>query len=820
MTSPKLHLFATLALFCIAQPVLAQSTVSLLETTPQMFDVLGLRVEGTTDDGLRDFIVQRSGLSIGQQVMIPGDPALAEAIRTLYQFRHFADVKITEDRREGQGIYLTIQVQEEPRLAEYTFTGIKKDHRKDLERKLPLFTGARLRPSDVERSRQIIRTYFEEKGYLLANVETRQTPATDGDVSLTFAIDRGPRVEVGDVVMNGNARLSDSRLRKQMQGTKKKRWWRFWGKDAFDQAAYEEDKARIVAYYHERGHFDARIVSDSVYVTSDDGTPEVIVEVSVFEGPQYHIRHITWEGNTVYDDAALTEALGFATGDAYNSKRLEQNLFANARSTDVASLYLNRGYMRFNAQPSVTVADGDSLDLHFDVYEGGVYTFGEIDVAGNLATKDHVIRRELYTTPGLTFSRDAIQESIRRLAHLDYLDPTALAMGPEISVNDEERRVDLTYKMAEASKNPLSVSGTYGQTGLILQLGFSHNNFSIGNFFNRKAWRPLPTGDGQHFSLGVQTSGRNYQRYSLGFTEPWFRGKPTPLGFSLSHTRIKGDFFSDTDNDGALFNTTARVFYDRRLKWPDDKFSLSTSLRYQFYDNDGWTESLPADVSREVVFRQALTRNSLNHPLFPTEGAMAQLSVEVAPPFPGFTQYHKWRLQTNFNVPLAKKLTFGVSTDFGYIGSLTGEAVDFQRFVVGGSPFETQGGSDLFGRDIVYLRGYPIEAIGPREGETVLGGRILNKYATELRWQALQTPQLTAAPYLFFDAANTWNSLGSYSPANLFRSAGVGARLMLPMLGLVELTYGYNFDTFSPIGSEDGTRGWRFQFSLGRTFNF
>ena len=821
MMRNTLCLIPTLALLFLAQPVLAQSTLPSPVQQPRTFDVLGLRVDGAEDATLREFIRQRSGLAVGQRVTIPGDPALADAIRTLYQFRHFADVKIVEERREGDGVYLVIQVQEEPRLAGYTFEGVKKDHQKELKHKLPLFTGTRLRPSDVERSVQLIQVYFEEKGYLLAEVETRQEATENGEVTLAFVIDRGPRVEVGDVVVEGNEALSDGRVRKQMKQTGKKRWWRFWGKKAFDADAFEEDKVRVVAYYHEKGYYDARIVSDSVYVQRDGGTPEIIVELRVYEGPRYHIRHVIWDGNTVFEDAALTKALGFAPGDPYDNKKLEQNLYANPRSTDVASLYYNRGYMRFNAQPTITVADGDSLDLHFDVFEGGVYTFGEIGVAGNLATNDHVIQRELYTTPGLTFSRAAIQESIRRLAHLNYFDQTSLATGPEVKIDDETQQVDLVYKVQETNHNPLTIQGTYGQTGLILQLGLTHNNFSLKNLFKGKAWQPLPTGDGQQFSLGVQTSGRNYQRYSLSFTEPWFRGKPTPLGFSLSHTRIKDDFFSDTDNDGTLLNTSARLFYDQRLKWPDDKFSLSSSVHYQHYNNNDWTESLPLGVSRELVFRQALTRNSLDHPVFPTQGSVAQLSMEVAPPFPGFTQYHKWRLQTNWNTPLTRKISFGVSADFGYVGSLTGEEVDFQRFVVGGSPFQTQNvGGDLFGRDIVYMRGYPLEAIGPRRNGTPVGGRLLNKYAAELRWHAVQTPQLTAMPYLFFDAANAWNSFGDYNPTNLFRSAGVGARLTLPMLGLIEISYGYNFDTFSPLGDHDGTRGWGFQLSLGRTFNF
>ncbi len=826
MMSTRTCLALLVVLFC-AQAAFAQVPVSspaaapTLATHPESFEVLNLNVEGVGDKALRTYVRQVSGLRVGQKLTLPGDPALAEAIRAIYKLRRFSDVKIVVNSRAGDGLFLTIRVQEAPRLAGSTFEGIKKDHRKDLEKKLFLFTGGPVHRSEVERARLVVRDYFEEKGYLLADVQARPDTTGSGEVTIAFAVDRGPRVEVGDVVIEGNEAISDGRVRKQMQATREKRWWRFWRKETFDPDAYADDLERVVAYYHEKGHFDARIVDDTLYVRQDDGEPEIVVEVSVHEGPRYHLRHITWDGNTVFSDAELTQALGFAPGDVYNSKKLEENLFANPRGVDVAGLYLNQGFLRFNAQPSVTVVEGDSLDLHFDVFEDAVYTFGEIHIAGNDATKDHVIRRELYTTPGQTFSRAAIQESVRRLIHLNYFEMESLARGPEIHVDDEKQQVDLTYTVAETSKNPLSVAGTFGNTGLILQLGLTHNNFSLKNLLDPSTWRPLPTGDGQQFSLGVQTSGRDFQRYSLSFTEPWFQGKPTPIGFSLSHTRLKdNDLFSTSNADGTLINTSARVFYDQRLKWPDDKFGLSSSVRYQYFDNDAWTDALPLGVSQELVFRQALSRNSLDHPIFPTQGSWAQLSVEVAPPIAGFTQYHKWRLQTNWNTPLAKKLTFGISTDFGYVGSLTGEAVEFERFIVGGSPFETQGVNGFLGRDVIYLRGYPIEAIGPRQDETAIGGRILNKYSAEMRWHAVQTPQLTAVPYLFFDAANTWNDTGSYNPADLFRSAGFGARFMLPVLGLVELSYGYNFDTFSPIGKHDGSRGWRLQFSLGRTFNF
>ncbi|MFQ5569215.1 MAG: outer membrane protein assembly factor BamA [Rhodothermales bacterium] len=814
---------SSLFLLLLCRAATAQWTLPSTVHPPDLeaarpFEVQGLRVEGVDDEGTRGLILQASGLAVGQTVMIPRDPALTDAIRTLYRLGLFSDVKILEERRTDTGIFLIVRVQEVPRLAGYTFEGVKKKHQKDLRRKVPLFPGGHLRPNDVERAVQITRDYFADEGYLLAEVDARQQEAADGTATLTFVIDRGPRVEVGEIVVEGNKAVSGARLRKQMHHTKEKRWWRIWKSETLDRDAYEEDLTRIVAYYHEKGHYDARIVGDTTYVRQNDNAPEVVVEVEVYEGPRYHIRHILWEGNTVLPDAVLTEALGFMPGDLYNSKKLEQNLYANRRGTDVAGLYLNQGYLQFNIQPSVAVVEGDSLDLHFDVFEGPVYTFGEITIAGNVTTRDHVIRRELFTTPGQIFSRDAIQESIRRLLQLNYFDPASLASGPEIHIDEEHREVDLTYTVEEVFKNPLQIAGTVGNSGLILQFGLTFNNFSVKNLFKRSGWRPLPLGDGQQLSLSVQTSGADFQRYSFSFTEPWFRGRPTPMGFSLSHTRIKDHPL--VNHDGSLITSSARFFYDQRLQWPDDHFSLSSGVRYQFYDNDEWTSGLPQGISRELVFRQGITRNSLNHPIFPTQGSLAQLSVEVAPPFPGFIQYHKWRLKTNWNVPLAKTFSFGLSTDFGYVGSLTGDAVTFQRFVVGGSPFETQGVSDVFGHDIVYMRGYPVEAIGPRREEINIGGRILNKYAAEFQWHAVQTPQLTAVPYLFMDAANTWNTFGSYDPTDLFRSAGVGVRLALPMLGLVEVAYGYNFDTFPALGDHDGRRGWGFQFSLGRSFGF
>lgn len=815
----------------------AQSLASSLATSssraggfssqPEEIEILGISVEGVDSESMQRYVVTTSELAVGQTLTLPGDPALAEAIRNLYGLRVFSDVKIVEERRAGSGVFLVVRVVEEPKLVDYSFSGIKKKHIKELEKEVPLFKGTRVRPADLERSVQVIKEYFAGKGYVMADVEVSRMPGADNSVSLAFSVDQGKRVKIREVIFSGNSEVSDRALQRKLKKTKPKSALKFWRKARFDESLYEQEKANLVGHYNARGYFDARITRDSVYLDLSGEEPGMVVEVDVNEGPQYHVRRIEWEGNTVYPDEVLSAALGVVPGDVYNAERLEQNLHGNKRSSDVSSLYMNRGYMLFRLQPEVRVVEGDSLDLYYDLYEGDIFEFGEITVAGNAKTKEHVVRRELYTIPGQTFSREHIQETIRRLSQLNYFNQEKLGAGPALDLDQENRTVDLTYSLEEVGSDQLELSGTYGRFGLILMLRFGFNNFSTQDFFKRRAWRPLPSGDGQQLSVGLQTNGRAYQSYSLSFTEPWFRGRPTPVGFSLSHSRFSGSSFytftrSNIDTGQLFVRSSASVFYEKRLQWPDDKFSTSTSLGYQYFLNRNFTSVLPLGTSEQVTVRQALTRSSLDHPIFPTAGSSLLLSLEVAMPVADFVQYHKWRFSTGWNVPIAPKLTFNLAGEFGYIGSISGEDVLFERYVVGGSPFDFQGFRDNFGKDIIYMRGYPARVLGPRRGDEAIGGRILNKYTSEMRVLAIQTPQLTAAPYLFMDAANTWDGFSTYSPTQLFRSAGVGVRLFLPILGMLELTYGYNFDQFVPIPGQAhkhaGANKWLFQFTIGQGF--
>lgn len=804
---------------------------------PPTYTINNIRVEGVADQRTQQFVIQSSGLSTGQTVTLPSGDAVSEAIRSIYETRLFSDVAISRENQQNSRIDLVIEVTPEPTLSSYELRGIKGRHQDDLEEQIPLVQGRPVRPSDLERSKQVIKDFYADKGHLRTEVEVERVENEAGNVALTFNVDRKKEMEVERIQFFGNERFDDGTLRGAMDETKENRWWRFWKGEQFKRENYEEDLQAVVDHYREHGYYDAQIVQDSVYYLDEEG---VGIDVTVREGGQYYVRSVDWEGNTVFPDEVLTERLGLEVGEVYNAVAMERNLRGNQEGSDVLGLYMDQGYMRADVQPTVRVAGEDSVDISFDVREGDVYTFGDIQISGNTKTNDYVIRRELYTIPGERFSRSAIQESIRRLSQLEYFSNESLQGGPNVNVNEEKKEAEITYDVEEVGSDQLELSGTFGQFGVVLQLGFQFNNFSAQNFFNGEAWRPLPSGDGQKLNVNVRTNGRFYQNYSLSFTEPWFRGNPTPVGGSLSYSRYTRGIFSRRSNiqDGLFQRFTGSFFVRQRLDWPDDKFETGTTIQYSLYKNRGFIEDstqadnrrnvglvssgIPTGRSQSISIQQSLSRNSLDNPRFPRSGSQIRLSAELAPPIGEFEQYHKWRLNSQWNVPLGDHFSFGVGTDFGYIGTISGEPVRFERFEVGGTAFDYQGRN--FGTDPVYMRGYPRGVIGPKEelrggGLDPRGARVLNKYTSEFRWMAVQSQQLQARPYLYLDAAGAWEGLDSYSPSNLYRSAGVGVKLFLPIVGMLEFNYGYNFDRFTPLGGqsgEDGSPSWTFQFSLGQ----
>ena len=817
MTRPFGRLALALACFAAA-PVLAQAPPAAPAAPPEPYEVLSVTVEGTTSDEMRTFARQIAQISPGDKVQLPWDQKFGEAVRRLYSRGQFSDVDVVASEVAGQGVFLTIRVTEDPKLAGYTIDGLKSGDREDLRPQIPLLNGRNVRPADIETGRLAIEEFLREKGFRLAEVSVERTIEPDGRLQLTYNVDRGDRVSVADIQFQGNEAFGEGTLRKRLKNTLERRWWRFWKRETFSDSKFDEDLDNLVRFYNDEGYYGARVVRDSVYFReSEDGQQDLVVEIELDEGSQYHVRDVVFEGNTIYTDEQLAFALDVQPGDVYDRTKLERNLRFSEDNSDVSSLYNDRGYLRFDVREQIVEAPGDSLDLFYEITEGEIYEFGDIRIAGNTRTKEHVIRRELRTVPGQPFSRQAIQRSIRDLSQLNYFDPNSFAAGPGVDVDDESRTVDLTYTLAEQSSDQLELSGAWGGSslGLILSARVAFNNFSIQNLVKGKG--PLPAGDGQQLSLTAQRGAR-YQNYSLAFTEPWFNGRPTPLGFSLGFS----DYKDRIDNAYRLRIGSVRTFYQQRLKWPDDYFSTRTSLGYRIYDvtdvNGLFTRGLPAGVNQEATVSQSLSRSALDNPLFPQAGSAVDLTLTIAPPVADFIQYHKWDLNLEFHTPIAPRLSVGVKSRFGYIGSLTGDEVQFQRYLIGGTPLEaSQGGIVAFGREQIFLRGYPRESIGPRRGGVPVGGRIANVYQAELQAILLQSPQLSLAPYLFVDAANAWDGFDTYDPSQLFRSAGFGSRVFLPIVGMLDLSLGYQIDPFDATytPNEDGLPKWDFQISFG-----
>ncbi len=803
---------------------------------PETYEILGIAVEGISSEPMRNLLVRTSALAVGQEVSLPGDEVFSEAIRRIYRLGMFSDVDVVAEKFIDSGLYVLIRVREEPKLNAFEFTGIKKSQRNDLRKELPLLKGRAVKPGDVDRAKQVISNFYKKKGHPLAEVSVTRNEMDDR-VDLIFEVDPGPRAEVAQIVLTGNEAVSGRKIRRKLKETKEDRWWRFWKRETFKENGYREDLDNLVDFYNQRGFYDARVVRDSVYLEgAEAGDPSYVIEISIHEGNRYFIREVNWAGNTEFSDQQLTSALGFQRGDVYNSKKLEGNLFGNAQQSDVGSLYYNNGYVQFQAIPSIIQVGADSLDLNFQIYEGDVFSFGQINIAGNTKTKEHVIRRNLRTFPGRTFTRDEIQRSLRELGQLGYFNPETLK--PETRISPETKTVDITYELEETGGDQLEFSGGWGGFGgLLLQAGITFNNFSLQEMVRWGQGFRMPAGDGQRLSIGLQVQGQYYQNYYMSFTEPWFKGKPRPLGLSLSHSRYDlnasryqryyanyyGYDYDQLNNPADRFSiTSASLSYGLRLQWPDDYFQTGSILGFKLYDLGDRLAyyGLPEGQNRAITFRQSLSRNSFDDPNFPTAGSSLMLSVEVAPPFPRFLQYHKWTLSTAWSLPLGNKVSFGAGADFGYVGSITGDRVAFERYVVGGTPFDAQYGFTSFGRDLIYMRGYPSQVIGPRTASgSPTGGTILNKFTSELRVLAIRSPQFTIQPYMFLDAANAWDSFATYNPAGLYRSTGVGVRVFLPILGMLNLNYGYNFDEFPPLSSGDsGERKWRFQFSLGQSF--
>ena len=818
------RVLSLLLLCCSLHGVLAQKTTEPMVDYgyPQEYEIGGITVSGTltTDPNAVKLF---TGLQVGDKVSIPGD-RISRAIRNLWEQKLFSDIRIEAAEIRGRTIFLNIVVVEKPRLSRFKFNGVTKNEGDKLREEVHLVRGQQVNEALMANTRHKIQRFYADKGHLRASVEIIERPDTlmEHSVLLLLNVDKGPRVKIQEVVINGNEVMTDKRLRKTLKKTKQRRWWNVFGSSKYIVKDYKADKNRMLDLYNEKGHRNAAIVSDTMYYVQED---RINVELTVDEGPQFHFRNITFTGNTKHSDDDLAAILNIRKGDVYNKKLLESRLYMNPAGRDISSLYMDDGYLSFYPDPVELLADGDSIDLDIRIREGKQYRIRSVIINGNTKTHEHVVRREIRTKPGQLFNRSDVIRTQRELSNLGYFNPETMGVNPMQDVRTG--LVDLEYTVEEKPSDRLELSGGWGAGRLVMSLGLSFTNFSMRNLFKGSAWTPLPSGDGQTLNLRAQTNGRFFQSYSMSFVEPWLGGrKPNALSFSAYHSVQTNGVarFSGTGDDRienplrqSLLITGATVGLGKRLTWPDDYFILRQTLGYQHYDLRNFGSGggqiffgYATGTSNVLSYQLQFSRNSVDQPFFARSGSDISLSVKATPPFsmlePGkdwgalppeqryqWVEFHKWKFTTQWfnkltNSKTGHNMVLMTRAGFGYLGRYNNSLGDapFERFYLGGVPLT---GFILDGREIVSLRGYDDFSLAPNTGNFVVA-----KYTTELRFPISLNPSATIYTLGFVEAGNTWSSMDRFEPFRLYRSAGFGLRLFLPMFGPMGLDYGWRLD--------------------------
>ena len=807
---------------------------------PREYEIGGIAVSGTEymdANAVKLF----SGLQVGDKITVPGD-RISKAIRNLWDQKLFADVRIEAAEIRGKTIFLNIIVQERPRLSRFKFEGVSKSEADKLREEVRLVRGQQVNEALLTNTRHIIRRYFVDKGHLNADAEVVQKADTllDNSVLLIIQVKKGPRVRIQDVVFHGNEALSDATLRKAMRKTKRKRWYNVFGSSKYIPKEVRTDLAAVVDKYNEEGYRNALVLGDTFVHVSKD---KIKVEVTVEEGERFYYRNIDFRGNTKYSSDTLQKVLGIRRGDVYNRKLLESRLYGAGQGIDVSSMYMDRGYLGFYAQPEELLVGKDSIDLDILVREGRQYRVRNVTSRGNTKTFDHVIRREIRTRPGDLFDRSDVIRTQRELSNLGYFDPEKLGVNP--AQDDRTGEVDLEYVVEERPSDRLELSGGWGAGRLVVSLGLSFTNFSMRNLFNSKAWTPLPAGDGQTLNLRVQTNGRFFQSYSMSFVEPWLGGrKPNALSFSLYHSvQTNGEPKTLNTSEGPIANplrqslliTGATLGLGRRLQWPDDYFILRQTLSYQLYNLKNWNSlfSFSNGTSNVLSYQLQFSRNSVDQPFFARTGSEVSLSVKLTPPWslmgiepfdPGedydtmtdaeryrWSEFHKWKFTTTWYNRVTRSktghdLVLMLRAGVGLLGEYNARLgrSPFERFYLGGAALT---GFQLDGREIVGLRGYDDLSLSSNTGDFFIA-----KYTAELRFPISLNPSATIYTLGFFSAGNSWQEIDRFDPLRLYKSAGLGLRLFLPMFGPMGLDYGWRLDDVPT--SPNMARG-QFHFTIG-----
>lgn len=788
-------------------------------------------------------IIKMTELEVGKIIDVPGD-LISESIKKLWDQNLFSDIKISVNKIDSNNINLEINLTELPRLSKFKFEGkISKSDISSLKEDLKLISGSVVSKNTISNSSNIIRNFYISKGFYSIKIDSKVEDDKQSKNSkiLVFKVDKGKKVKIKNIeissrkkILNSSKKLldksdstfiiSDSKFKRLLKETKEKKWWRFFKVSKFIEENYENDKSSIIKKYNELGYRDAKISSDTVII-NDDNT--ISINIKVDEGGKYFFGNIFWIGNKIYSNDELSKRLSIKSGDIYNQTLLEEKLFGNANGDDISSLYLDDGYLFFNASPSEIVKENNYIDLNIKLYEGDKAKVNKVNVIGNSKTNDHVIMREIRTKPGDLFKRSDILRSQRELNNLQYFDPEKFDV--KIEPNQSRNTVDITYVVSEKSTDQINLQGGWGAGRVVGSLGFRFTNFSSKKFFNKDAWRPLPSGDGQTLSISASSNGIYYQNYNLTFVEPWLGGKkPNSLSMS-AYKSISSN--GQTGNDRQSIEITGiSLGLGKRLKIPDDYFTLYYGITFQRYDlnnsqsffsfNNGYSNNLNLNIN--------IGRNSIDQLIYPRSGSKFNLSLKLTPPYSLFSknddfanmteqerfkwvEYYKWKFTSSWFSAFNDKLVLNNRAEMGLLGAYNSQigVSPFERFYVGGDGLSGMG-YVFDGRELISLRGYSNNSVSPQTG-----GTIYTKYTSELRYALSLNPTSTVYVLAFLEGGNSWDNFDFYNPFEIKKSAGFGVRIMLPMVGMMGIDYGWGFDD---ILNNPDANGGQFHFSIGQQF--
>ncbi len=812
-------------------------------------------IDSISVKGLKNFsdqtVISYSGLRKGQKLFLPGEET-GTILKKLWSLDLFSDINFYATKVIGDKISIEIEITELPTLSSVTIKGIKKGKIDKIKDDTELTAGKKLSESFLTNTKNYLINKYKKEGFLNTKVFLNTKPDSIGsnNLSLLINIDKGDRIKINSIEFNGNEKLKSSKLRKKLKKTKKKNLIRFWKKSKFISENYNEDLEKVIDYFKEKGYRDARILSDSI-IKNKNNTLDI--KITLEEGNQYRFGEIKFIGNAAYNNSQLKRVLGINKGDVYNGVLLKKRIADETKpdGQDITNLYQNNGYLFSNINAVEVSADNDTIDFEIRVTEGKLANFNKISITGNQRTNDHVIYRELRTKPGELYSKDKVVRTVRELGQLGFFD--AENISPDFkNVDPNAGTVDIEFGLEETSGSQIELQGGYGGGGFIGTLGLSFGNFSMKNIFNKEAYKPIPSGDGQSLSLRLQGT-QFYSTYSFSFAEPWLGGRqPVQFSTSLSKTKqYRYNYFTGRSDKSQFFEISSiSIGLAKRLRAPDDYFTLSQALSYQYYNLNNYYTGLFTfgdGKSNNLSYTISLSRNNTyTNPVFPVGGSNFIISGKFTPPFSlisgidyanlgddkefqrivngtptpdiakidqekfKWLEFYKIKFSGEWYTSLVDKLVLKTKADFGFLGAYNQDRgnIPFERFFVGGDGMMNY---SLDGRENIQMRGYENQSLSSLDGSI-----IYNKFTLELRYPISLKPSASIYALSFLESGNGYDSFRDFNPFNSKRSGGFGVRIFMPAFGLLGIDFGYGFDNPNDLLSTPN--GWETHFIIGQQF--